>query len=182
MDEPIPGALDSRRRRWLLLGSAGLAAAGVGAWLALHRRGAATDDGMALWPLSFDAPDGGILRAADWRGRPLVLNFWATWCAPCVREFPQLERFHREFGPKGWQVVGLAIDGPTPVRQFLRQHPVGFPVGLAGLDGTELARALGNERGGLPFTAIFDAEGRIVQRKLGETSFDELARMARGAV
>jgi thiol-disulfide isomerase/thioredoxin len=118
---------------------------------------------------------------AELRGRPLVLNFWATWCPPCIKEMPQLDRFQAAFAGRGWRVVGLAVDGPTPVREFLARQPVGFAVGLAGLDGTDLSRQLGNERGALPFTALFNADGHIIQRKLGETSFDELSRWASSA-
>lgn len=176
-------------RRSLLLGAVAGAAAAAGAGLAWWRHGstpgavagaagAASPELEALWPLRFDRPEGGELAMATLRGKPLVVNFWATWCAPCVRELPEFDRFHREFGGRGWQVVGLAIDGPTPVREFLGRVKVGFPVGLAGLDGTELVRALGNTQGGLPFSVMVDAAGRIIQRKLGETHFDELSAWA----
>ncbi|MDO8376103.1 MAG: TlpA disulfide reductase family protein, partial [Aquabacterium sp.] len=139
----------------------------------------AADDGLAaLWALRVARPEGGELVLADLRGQPLLINFWATWCAPCVREMPELDRFHRSFGPKGWQVVGLAIDGPTPVREFLARVRVGFAIGLAGLDGTELVRLLGNAQGGLPFTVMISADGQVLQRKMGETHFDELAGWA----
>jgi thiol-disulfide isomerase/thioredoxin len=131
------------------------------------------------WPLVFPRPEGGELRMAALYGRPLVLNFWATWCPPCIGELPELERFHRAWSPRGWQVAGLAVDAPTPVREFLARQPLSFPVGLAGLDGSALSRTLGNERGALPFTAVFDGAGRIVQRKLGQTSFGELETWAR---
>ena len=115
---------------------------------------------------------------ADLRGKPLLINFWATWCAPCVREMPEIDRFHREFGPRGWQVLGLAIDSPTPVREFLGRVKVGFAIGLAGLDGTDLVRKLGNTQGGLPFTVMVDAQGKLMQRKMGETDFKQLAGWA----
>lgn len=117
---------------------------------------------------------------ASLRGRPLVINFWATWCAPCVKEMPQLDRFHKDFEAKGWQVVGLAIDSPTPVREFLKRVPVGFAVGLAGMDGTALGRTLGNDKAALPFTVVIDSRGAIKHTRLGETSYEELSGWAAG--
>ena len=113
-------------------------------------------------------------------GRPLVLNFWATWCPPCIKELPDLDRFHRAWSPQGWQVVGLAVDNAQAVRAYLERQPLGFAVGLAGLEGSALSRQLGNEQGALPFTAVFDRSGRLIHRKLGQTSFDELVGWARG--
>jgi len=127
-----------------------------------------------IWTLRFPRPQGGELVLAQLRGAPLLLNFWATWCPPCVREMPALDRVHREFAPRGLAVVGLAIDAPTPVREFLVRTPVGYPIGLAGFEGTELSRRLGNDRGALPFSVLFGADGAIRQRKLGEATEDDL--------
>jgi thiol-disulfide isomerase/thioredoxin len=132
-----------------------------------------------FWQLAFDRPEGGQIALASLRGKPVLINFWATWCPPCVKEMPELDRFQREFAAKGWTVLGLAIDGPTPVREFLAKVRVGFTLGLAGLDGTELSQKLGNASGSLPFSVMLDAQGRIAQRKLGVTHFDELAAWAR---
>jgi len=132
-----------------------------------------------FWQQQFDAPAGAPLALSAYQGKPLLINFWATWCPPCVKELPELDRFAREFATQGWQAIGLAIDGPTPVREFLAKVRVGLPVGLAGFGGTELAQALGNEAGGLPFSILIDAKGRVRQRKMGATHFDELAKWAR---
>jgi thiol-disulfide isomerase/thioredoxin len=167
------------RRHWVAAGVAGAAAALGAGWSAWRRHGQAQAS-AGLWQMRFEQPGGGELVMAELRGRPLVLNFWASWCAPCVREMPELDRFHREFSPAGWSVVGLAIDGPTPVREFLQRQPVSFPIGLAGLSGTDLGRSLGNVSGGLPFSVVFGREGLPVHRKLGETNYGELARWASG--
>lgn len=169
-------------RRALVFGAAGVAAAALGVGVALWRgRSVAEPDAAAaggdpgdVWSLRFERPEGGELVMADFRGRPLLLNFWATWCPPCVKEMPLLDQFHRKHQAAGWQVVGLAIDAPTPVRQFLARVPVGFPIGLAGLGGTDLSRGLGNPSGALPFTVVFGRDGRVAHRKLGEVTVGEL--------
>ena len=85
-----------------------------------------------------------------------------------------LNAFHREHAAKGWQVLGLAIDQPTAVRKFLERIPLDFPVGLAGLGGTDLGRSLGNLTGGLPFTVVLGAEGKVLHRKMGQVTPQDL--------
>src|SRR5688572_3890182 len=117
-------------RRVAMAAVAGVAAAaGVGfAWW--RSRAAAGDAAAAqLWSLSFQTPQGTQLDLAPLKGRPLLVNFWATWCPPCVEEMPLLDAFWRQHAAKGWQVIGLAIDQPTAVRTFLQRTPVGFPIG-----------------------------------------------------
>lgn len=164
-------------RRLALMTGAAAAAGAAGAGLAWWRsRRGPTDDGAEIWPLHFATPAGGQLTLAELRGKPLLLNFWATWCAPCVSELPLLDSFHREQQARGWQVVGLAVDNLAPVREFLGKHPVGFAIALAGVEGVELSRTMGNASGALPFTVVFDNSGRVVQRKLGAIQPDDLAR------
>jgi len=167
------------RRRALAVGAAVAAGSALaGAWWAHHRSGLSQAE-QRLWASSFGTPDGKMLALAGFRGRSLVLNFWASWCAPCVREMPSLDRFQREFAGAGWQVVGLAIDRLEAVRAFLAHTPVGFPIGLAGLDGAEFAREFGNARGGLPFTAVFARSGRQIAQHLGETHYEQLVAWTR---
>jgi thiol-disulfide isomerase/thioredoxin len=169
-----------KRRQVAILAGAGLAAAGAGVGWQVWRQRGEDGDAEALWTMRFPRPEGGELVMAELRGRPLLLNFWATWCPPCVKEMPELDRFGRSFAARQGVVVGLAVDGPTPVREFLQKVPIGFAIGLAGFEGSDLSRQLGNTQGALPFSALIDAGGRVVQRKLGETSFDELTRWAQG--
>jgi hypothetical protein len=94
---------------------------------------------------------------------------------------PELDRFAHQFGGQGWQVLGVAIDQAAPVQAFLKQTPVRFPIVLAGTEGLSWVRRLGNPAGGLPFTVQLGADGVAVRRKLGSTTFDELAGWARAS-
>lgn len=164
--------MSASRRRALTVGVASLAATvGLGvAWQRHVLHSLSTDAMAALWAAEFQSPSGDSLRLQSFQGKPLVLNFWATWCPPCVEEMPLLDAFHRQNSANGWQVLGLAIDQPSQVRQFLKQFPVSYPVALGGLGGTTLGQQLGNADGGLPFTVVLDAQGNLKQRKLGKLS------------
>ncbi len=167
------------RRGWTI--GVAAAAAALGAGVATWRwtpKAVAPGAEDTLWTLRWERPGGGELAAADFRGRVLLINFWATWCPPCIEELPLLERFWQEQQARGWTVLGLAIDQPSAVRQFLQRQPLSFPIGLAGFGGTELGRQLGNERGGLPFTVVLDRAGRVAQRKLGQVKPEDLQRWA----
>ncbi len=173
------------RRRALMTGVAVAAgAAGVGVSTGLWRAGSGSTplpshpETAFLWDLAFTRPDGSTLALASLRGKPLVINFWATWCPPCVKEMPEFDRFHRDFSGRGWQVLGLAVDSPTPVRDFLKRVPVGYAIALAGFEGTEVSRKLGNAQGALPFTVLLDGSGKPLQRHLGETNYSTLAGWA----
>lgn len=163
------------RRKAVLWATAGVAAA-AGAGLAWHFNAAKGDEsGAVLWQQQFDKPDGQPLDLASFRGKgKLIVNFWATWCPPCVAELPMLDRFGREFSGKGWQVLGLAVDQPSAVRKFLAARPIAFPVGMAGLQGTDLSRSLGNTQGSLPFTVVFAANGTVLHRKIGQLTEADL--------
>jgi thiol-disulfide isomerase/thioredoxin len=166
-------------RRKLVIG-AGVAGAlgglGLGVWRARQETSASEAD--AFWGMSFQSPQGQALPMAQLKGKPLLLNFWATWCPPCVEEFPLLDAFYRQNLANGWQVLGLAIDQPSAVRTFLAKTPVTFPIGLAGLEGTELSRSLGNKAGGLPYSVVFGADGSARHRRMGRVSASDLQQWA----
>ncbi len=165
------------KRRPLLIG-AGLAAAAIGAGVALRSSGKPLSlAAQAFWAAKFQHLDGSEMTAASLHGKPLLLNFWASWCTPCVKELPDIERFAKE--TPGWQVLALAQDTAENVRAFLTKLPLQLPLGLAGLTGFEMARMLGNAQGGLPFSVAFDARGEIIWRKLGPTDLPELKQISK---
>nr|WP_114970080.1 TlpA disulfide reductase family protein [Rhodoferax ferrireducens] len=168
----LPETIARDRRRWLMAAVAGAAALG-GAGLAWQRYRPQTMTSTAeaaLWQLEFATPDGGALRMASLRGKPVLLNFWASWCPPCVEELPLLSGFHSENSVNGWQVLGLAVDQLEPVKRFLSKAPVSFPVALAGMPGIEISKSLGNLSGGLPFTVVLGSEGQVAHRKIGKVT------------
>jgi thiol-disulfide isomerase/thioredoxin len=176
------------KRRNLVVVGAGAVAAAAGVGWQLKRDGqpevaaaavaAASSPEDALWQAKFTQPDGQVLEMASWRGKPIVLNFWATWCPPCLKEMPEIDRFAKQFVSQGGRVLGLAVDNPSAVTAYLARTPVSYAIGLAGFDGTELSRQLGNNNGGLPFTVAIHRSGRVAHRRLGETSFKELTAWA----
>lgn len=175
-----PAAATAGRRRWLMAGVAGAAAlAGAGvAWWRFQPHAIADGAEQALWALQLETPTGTPLALDSFKGRPLLINFWATWCPPCVEELPLLNRFYAERSAQGWQVLGLAIDQPSLVRKFLERTPLDFPIAMAGLEGTDLSRSLGNLTGGLPFTVVLGARGQVLHRKMGQVTPEDLQQWA----
>ena len=171
------------RRGWTLAAGVAAAAAGAGlGWALWRQRGTGTGMEAAveeLWSSSYEAPGGGRLAMAPLRGQPLVLNFWASWCPPCIREMPTLDRFQRDYAARHWRVVGLAADKPEPVHEFLVRTPVSYAIGLTGFAGIDLARRLGNVGGGLPFTVLFGRDGSLLQRHSGEVGYEQLVTWAK---
>ena len=171
---PVSSVAGVRRRR-LLLGAAAIGAtmAGMGVarrWWADGQTGPlapgpSTD--AAFWAQQWDTPQGGKVGMQSFRGRPVLINFWATWCPPCVDELPIINAFYGQNKANGWQVLGIAVDQLVPVQAFLKNHPLDFPIAMAGASGSAVARDLGNASGGLPFTVIVGAQGGVLHRKLG---------------
>jgi thiol-disulfide isomerase/thioredoxin len=143
--------------------------------LACGRPGGGAGDAAALWTsTAFDLADRPVAMAG-YRGRPLVINFWARWCPPCRDEIPDFVRAREHFNGQDVELLGIAIeDQAEPVREFAAAHRINYSVLLAKDQGLPLMAALGNDQGALPFTVVIDREGNIVGRKLGRMSLTEI--------
>lgn len=169
-----------------------LAAAGLGAahWLrggapnegarqnpAFAAPGQAAPDAVPeLFAAALTAPDGTPRDLSSFKGRVLVVNFWASWCAPCVREMPTLSGLARQYADKGVQFVGIGVDSLKNVQSFLQKVPVDYPIFVSGFGGADIVRRFGDAAGGLPFTVVIDANGTVRSTKLGEITPAELHR------
>lgn len=164
------------RREALILGgvAAGAAAAGglAGALLLQSRSGAA-----ALLSANFADLDGKPRRLLEWQGRPLLCNFWATWCAPCREEVPLLVAAKQQGLRSGIEIVGIAIDTVDKVRQFATTYKINYPLLVGDATGIAVLRELGNKAGALPFTVALGSDGTLVWRHLGAVKEPELRKV-----
>lgn len=110
----------------------------------------------------------GMPQSIDqWKGKVLVINFWATWCPPCLEEIPHFVRMQSRLGPQGLQFFGIAIDDADKVKRFVVEQGINYPVVIGQIDALELSRSAGNTRGGLPYTLVLDRSGRVVSQHYG---------------
>ncbi len=128
----------------------------------------------ALMQLSMADPAGKQQKLAQWQGKVLLVNFWATWCPPCVAEMPELQQLQTERESKGLQIVGIGIDSPTNIREFSEKHKISYPLLVGGLQGTEVSRSFGNEAGGLPFTVLIGTDGSVKQTYMGRLDMQKV--------
>jgi thiol-disulfide isomerase/thioredoxin len=149
-------------RRHFLLRSFVLAGALTG--LLAHSASAQANEAKNLFDQSYPDLNGADQRMQNWRGRSVVVNFWATWCPPCVKEMPDLEALSQKYTNIAF--IGLGVDTAANMRHFLPKVQVTYDLLVVGYGGIELMKQLGNTTGGLPFTLIFNQEGRLVERIL----------------
>lgn len=133
-----------------------------------------------LLALNLTDPDGQTHTLSKWQGKPLLINFWATWCPPCREEMPLLDRTAREFAGSV-QFVGVAYDEPAQVARYAQDNPMSYPLLVAGGDVGSLFSLLGNTAQGLPFTLLLGTDGNVRWIKLGPFRGDELPRMLQTA-
>lgn len=178
MNDPTPPAPPRRPllKTASLVMAAGAATA-LGAYVAWRQSPSTPAPEAAVagfWSLNLPDPRGQSLAMKSFASRPLVVNFWATWCPPCIEEMPELSALHTELKPTGVQFLGIAIDSPKQVEAFAVRSPVSYPLVVAGMNGTELGRQFGNASGMLPFTVLIDRHGRILQRIPGRVRLPDL--------
>ena len=111
---------------------------------------------------------------AQWQGKVMVVNFWATWCPPCLAEIPEFIQLQKQYGKQGVQFIGIAIDQKSKVQAYAQEVGMNYPVLLGDLAGIDFARRIGNAQGGLPYTVILDRSGKIVTTQLGALSHEKL--------
>lgn len=178
------------KRRTVIFGGAGLVAIAATAWFAWQstsRRAPAANRAVGLpgsAPRSVEPnprvlyeaslPDlaGRPVALSHLKGQPVVANFWATWCAPCVEEMPHLDALSKSL--PNVQFVGIGIDTAANIAKFVAKIPVSYPLYVAGHSGIAMVKELGNAAGGLPFTVLLDAEGHVFDTILGQVSPEDL--------
>ena len=157
--------------RWVFGGVGLLAAlAGLALWL-----GARPAPGVkpaevapaALFASAFADTAGRSHALGEFQGKVLVVNFWATWCAPCREEMPAFSRLQARWARHGVQFVGLAADDPRKVERFGRELAISYPLWVGGDEVGELSRRLGNRLGVLPHTVLLDGQGNVLESRVG---------------
>lgn len=169
--------------RWLftLFGAAALLA-GTGLWMAKRPASVPSSPEKAMIEIapgallaaSFIDASGQSQTLARFPARILVVNFWATWCAPCREEMPAFSRLQARWADRGVQFVGLANESADKVQPFGKSLQINYPLWTGGEEVSELSRRLGNKRRVLPYTAIIDSSGRVLETKVGPYTEGEL--------
>ena len=175
----VAAALGVGARQWLHGNAASTAPAAQQAQAESAAPEAATpaSDAVAqLMDAALQDVSGKPQTLAPYKGRVLVGNLWASWCAPCVAEMPELVRLHDAYAGKGVQFVGIGVDSEQNIQNFLKKVPVDYPILVSGFGGADLARSLGNSAGALPFTVVIDANGVVRSTKLGQVAPSELRK------
>ena len=173
------------RRQWIIISVISLLAllAGILTSHWISKTGLASDPSIkAFFANSWQTPDGKTADSEKWREKVLVVNFWASWCPPCVEEMPALDKIQQEYVSKNVLIVGIGIDSPSNIRDFLQKTPISYPIVVGGLEGSSLSKQMGNTQGALPYTVIINPKGKSVFTKLGKISEEELRSAINSAI
>jgi thiol-disulfide isomerase/thioredoxin len=149
----------------------------------ISQTGVASDPSIkAFFANTWRAPDGQSVNSENWRGKVLVINFWASWCPPCVEEMPALDKIAQEYASKNVLIVGIGIDSPSNIRDFLQKTPISYPIVIGGPEGSNLSKQMGNSQGALPYTVVINTKGKSTYTKLGKISEEELKKAINSAI
>ena len=164
---------------WLAVGLLGALAVGAGLYFGQNTDSGNTtgmrgQDAAALFGVALPDTAGREQSIGQWKGKVLVVNFWATWCVPCREEMPEYVKMQKEEGERGLQFVGIAVDDASKVRDFAAEIGLNYPALIGGYGAIELSKSLGNRLGALPYTLIIDRAGRISRAHLGPIKPAEL--------
>jgi thiol-disulfide isomerase/thioredoxin len=162
--------------RGIAIAGVALGALGAGLYFGLRDQASAPDPAAtaAINGLALPDADGKERRIDEWRGKVVVVNFWATWCAPCREEMPEFMKAQQELGPKGLQFVGIAVDQADKVKQYAAEIGLNYPTLVGGFGAMELSKTLGNTLMALPFTVVLDRKGAVAHTQLGVLKPDKL--------
>lgn len=175
-------------RDHLVILVAAVLAAAAGGWLQHQSRLAHVPAGVAVAQVGEPAPAlelpdlaGRSHRLGDYRGRRVLLNFWASWCGPCLDELPALDQAQAKFGENGAIVLGIAMDEPARVRAFLADHPVRFPILLGRMESPSTSLLWGDSGEVLPYSVLIGADGRVIATHRGPLDATALATWLSGS-
>ncbi len=123
--------------------------------------------GQRILTANLKGLDGAAMSLQQWRGKVLIVNFWATWCAPCREEIPEFIKMQSALAGRGLQFVGIAVDTPERVAAYAKEMGINYPLSVGGLEIMDLARDAGNRAGVLPFSLVIDRSGRVADVTVG---------------
>ena len=155
---------------WIALTLAGFIALAAGWYFGRSPEVPGSPDpagGKTLLGVTLPDIDGQEQALGQWKGKVLIVNFWATWCVPCREEMPEFVKLQKEFGSRGVQFVGIAVDDPAKVKRFATELGLNYPALIGGYGAIELSKSLGNRVGALPYTLVLDRAGSIRRVQLG---------------
>lgn len=135
-------------------------------------------DDLRQYENQWNPINGPPVKIDDWQGKTVLINFWASWCPPCIEEMPLLDRINTEFSDQDFQIVGFAVDYEDPARQFLVDHQIRFPSIVSAPDAMdEMIRALGNKDGVLPYSVAFSKSGEVKEIYIGPLNEGDLLKL-----
>lgn len=165
------------KREYWLFGAIAILFSVIGIYFGLNRYDNPPPPQSAadiLFAQSFPDLKGKNQTLRQWKGKILVVNFWATWCPPCVEEMPELTALQTELRDQNVQIIGIGIDSADNIQQFSAKYNISYPLYIAGMGSVELSRRLGNQAGGLPYTLLIGPDGQVRKSFLGRLHMPSL--------